>query len=314
MKVPIPFVSQLNETEEQAWLAELRRLMPTEEVVSFSSLPIELYFSVDIAIVANPNPSDLKQLPNLVWVHSVWAGVERLVSELSDESFSIVRLVDPELRHTMAEAVQAWTLFLHRDMYEYARLQRQATWQPLPYTPARNRTVGVLGLGELGRESAERLVATGFNVIGWSRTDKSIPDVRTYSGKEGLEVLLKQSDMLVCLLPLTTETHGLLNFEQFAMMQPGACLLNFSRGALVDEEALQYALNTGQLKHAVLDVFAIEPLPKSHAFWTHPNITVLPHISAQTSVTSASKIVAQNVQNYRLLHLLPDVVNKQRGY
>ncbi|MBM6549535.1 glyoxylate/hydroxypyruvate reductase A [Marinomonas ostreistagni] len=314
VRAAIPFVSQENPEKERVWLETLSKYLPDEAILPLDKLSEGERQLADVAIVANPDPQALKQLPNLVWVHSVWAGVERLVNDLSEQSFSIVRLVDPQLQEAMAEAVQAWSLYLHRDMFEYAKLQRQATWQPLPYVPASARTIGVLGLGELGRASAERLLATGFNVIGWSRNEKIIDQVTTYTGDEGLETVLKSSDIVVCLLPLTKDTRGLLGFEALAMMQPGACIINFARGDVIDEEALQYALNTGQLKHAVLDVFAIEPLPKSHPFWTHPNITVLPHISAQTNIDSACQIVAQNIRNYRLLNLLPDVVDTKRGY
>ena len=314
MRTTIPFITQTDPENERRWLEALSKVMPDESILPLDKLsPAERQLA-DIAIVANPNPDTLKQLPGLVWVQSVWAGVERLVNELAQENFSIVRLIDPALKRTMAEAVQAWTLYLHRDMYEYASQQRRAIWQPLPYVSAAERTIGILGLGELGAASAERLVETGFNVIGWSRREKSLPNVTCYHGQTGLESVLKQSDIVVCLLPLTPDTHALLNQETFALMSPGSCLINFARGAIVDEEALQQALNTGHVKHAVLDVFAIEPLPKSHMFWTHPNITVLPHISAQTDIVSASQVVADNIRNYRHLHLLPDVVDKMRGY
>ena len=280
MRTTIPFIAQTDPDNERRWLEALSNAMPDESILPLAKLTQAERQLADIAIVANPNPEALRQLPSLVWVQSVWAGVERLVSESADETFSVVRLVDPALKLAMSEAVQAWTLYLHRDMYEYANQQRNAVWQPLPYQPASTRTIGVLGLGELGAASAQRLVDTGFNVIGWSRTEKMLANITCCHGRAGLEAVLKQSDIVVCLLPLTPDTHALLNHETIAMMSPGSCLINFARGAIVDEDALQNALNRGHLKHAVLDVFAIEPLPKSHAFWTHPNITVLPHIWA----------------------------------
>lgn len=314
MKITIPFVSRFNEEEERIWLTELSLKMPGESILPFSKLTATEKQNAEIAIVANPDPKDLAQLPNLIWVHSVWAGVERMVRELGSPKYSIVRLVDKELTNTMVEAVMAWTLFLHRDMPAYALQQAQALWQPLPSVPARARTVAVLGLGELGANSAKRLSEFGFSVLGWSRTEKSIDGVTTYFGEDGLEAILKKSDIVVCLLPLTSTTEGLLNFDTLALLKPGAQLINFARGPIVDEEALQYNLNTGHLKHAVLDVFAIEPLPRSHPFWTHPRVTVLPHIAATTSPFSASRIVAQNIRNYRHLNILPDTVDLQAGY
>lgn len=314
MKAPIPFIHRLNEDEERHWLSLLSQKLPDETILPLNKLSQAEREFADIAVVANPDPQDLECLPNLVWIHSVWAGVERIVRELDAPTFSIVRLVDPELSSTMAEAVLAWTLFLHREMPYYAEQQRKAVWQPIPYVAARDRTVGILGLGELGRASVAKLQASGFNVIGWSRTPRTIADVETYSGSEGLEETLKKSDILVCLLPLTSETEHLLDFERFGFLRPGARLINFARGKIIDDEALLYSLNTGQLQHAVLDVFAIEPLPRSHPYWTHPNVTVLPHISAATTVSSASTIVAQNIRNYRYLNILPKTVDIQIGY
>ncbi len=214
----------------------------------------------------------------------------------------------------MAEAVLTWSLFLHRDIPDYSLQQQKALWQPLPYVPARERTVGLLGLGELGKASAERLKSNGFNVIGWSRSQKTIAGVECFSGKEGFESVLNKSDILVCLLPLTQHTENLLSFESMDLIKPGAKLINFARGKIIDDEALLYALNTGRLQRAVLDVFAIEPLPRSHPYWTHPKVSVLPHISAATSIYSASQIVAQNVRNYRMLNILPNTVDLQLGY
>lgn len=314
MKAPIPFIHRLEAADERRWLQELSKKMPDESILPLDKLSDAERQMADIAIVANPDPDALKQLPNLVWVHSVWAGVERMVNELSNPSFSIVRLIDPELSNTMAEAVLAWTLFLHREMPQYTEQQRKAVWQPIPYIPARERTVGILGLGELGKASAERLKDQGFNVIGWSRSEKSLAGIECYTGNEGFEDVLKKSDIIVCLLPLTTHTEHLLSFASMELIKPGAKLINFARGKIIEDEALLYALNTGQLQHAVLDVFSIEPLRPSDPYWTHPKVTVLPHISAATSIVSASNIVAQNIRNYRHVKILPNTVDLQLGY
>ncbi|SBS26929.1 Glyoxylate/hydroxypyruvate reductase A [Marinomonas aquimarina] len=310
----IPFVSSLDEAEELIWLEALSQAMPDESILPLRKLTENERKLSEVAIVANPDPADLQTLPNLVWVHSVWAGVEKLLQQPVASHYSIVRLIDPELSRVMAEAVLAWTLFLHRDMPAYARQQTKAVWQPLPYVAASDRSVGILGLGELGRRAAQALSEQGFKVQGWSRTEKRMEQVQCLFGEEGLEQILKQSDILVCLLPLTTTTEGLLAGDNLAKIKPGAQLINFARGKIVDEDMLLYELNTGRIKHAVLDVFVYEPLPRSHPFWTHPNITVLPHISAPTTVQSASKIVAQNIRNYRHLSVLPDTVDTLLGY
>lgn len=310
----IPFVSTMNESDENVWLQALSKLMPDETILPLRMLNDQARQLVDIAIVANPNPEELQTLPNLVWVHSVWAGVEKILQSPVTHNFSIVRLVDPKLSQTMAEAVLAWTLYLHRDMPEYAAQQAKAVWQPLPYISASERTVGVLGLGELGKEAALLLAKLGFNVIAWSRSQKTIDQIETFSTSGGLDRVLGRSDILICLLPHTPATENLLSFENLSKLKPGAKLINFARGRIIDDEALLYDLNRGHIQHAVLDVFAYEPLPVSHTFWTHPKVTVLPHISAPTTVQSASEIVAQNVRNYRHLRVLPDTVNTQLGY
>ncbi|MFG6468829.1 2-hydroxyacid dehydrogenase [Roseateles sp. BYS87W] len=310
----LPFVAQADADSTAAWVAALQRAMPQERVQPLAALSAEARRDCRVAIVANPHPDDLRTLPALHWVHSVWAGVERLMTDLADTRLHIVRLVDPQLAQTMAEAVLAWTLYLHRDMPTYARLQREARWQPLPAVRAQHRTVGLLGLGALGAAAAAALRQAGFPVLGWSRTPKALPGVHSHHGDDGLDALLAQADVLVCLLPLTPDTRGLLNAARLQRLRPGASLINFARGALVDDAALRDALDTGHLRHAVLDVFATEPLPASSWHWAHPAVTVLPHISAPTDRESASALVAAHVAQYRATGELPAGVDRQRGY
>ncbi|RUM55062.1 MAG: glyoxylate/hydroxypyruvate reductase A, partial [Marinomonas sp.] len=220
----IPFVSSLNAQEEQDWVSALSSALPSESIKPFSTLSKQQKQAAEIAIIANPNPDDLKQLPNLVWVHSVWAGVEKLLQGNATPNYSIVRLIDPELSRTMSEAVLAWSLYLHRNMPDYRMQQAKAVWNPLPYVPASERKIGVLGLGELGQASAKLLSSFGFSVMGWSRSAKDIAGVECLNGQDGLDDLLSQSDILVCLLPQTPETEGLLGHENLSKLKPGAQL------------------------------------------------------------------------------------------
>ena len=310
----IPFISRASLAEQCNWIKHLSAAMPTEEVVLFESLTPEQKQHCEMAIVANPDPKDLLSLPELKWVHSVWAGVERMMSELSSPSFSIVRLIDENLAETMSEAVLAWTLYLHRDMPTYALQQRNGLWLQQPMVRAEDRRISVLGLGELGRVSAERLAANGFTVFGWSRHPKCLDGIECFHGESGLTDLLKQTDILVCLLPLTTQTRGLLGQENLSLLPAGASLINFARGPIIDDEVLIRKLATGDLSHAVLDVFAHEPLPHSHPYWGHDKVTVLPHISAPTNPVSASEIVAKNIREYRSTGRVPLAVDPLRGY
>jgi glyoxylate/hydroxypyruvate reductase A len=199
-------------------------------------------------------------------------------------------------------------------MPAYARQQAQKRWQPLPYSRPTQRTVSLLGLGALGSASAERLLAAGFKVCGWSRRPKSLPGIECFCGESGLEAMLAQTGILACLLPLTSETRGLLNAERLARLPAGASLINFARGPIVVDEDLRAALDRGHLDHAVLDVFAIEPLPTDQWQWQHPGVTVLPHCSAQTDRETASRIVADNIRRYRKDGELPACIDMERGY
>ncbi|MBL4907258.1 MAG: glyoxylate/hydroxypyruvate reductase A [Sneathiella sp.] len=314
MSEVIPFVSQLELKEEQEWIEVLSRQLPKERIVGFSALTAADKKDAKIAIVANPNPDEISQLPNLVWIHSVWAGVERLVGELGDQPFGIVRLIDPELARTMAEAVLAWSLYLHRDMPAYARQQKNRQWKEIPYRSVSNRTVGILGLGELGTAAAQLLAGIGFKVIGWSRSQKQVDNVITKSGEDGLAETVSRSDILVSLLPLTDQTRGLIDKSVFDNLPDQAGLINFGRGPVVAIEDLVRALDQGRLSHAVLDVFEQEPLPTESALWDHDAITVLPHISAPTNMKTASEIVARNIVLYRQKGILPVTVSRKLGY
>lgn len=310
----IALITRLDAAEERAWLDSLRQAMPDETIHPIDAMSEEDRARTEIAIVANPDPSALRRLPNLRWVQSLWAGVERLVGELPGFDRPIVRLVDPELARTMAEAVLAWSLYLSRDMPAYAMQQRARLWQPRPYRSAGETRIGLLGLGALGRVAAGQLLSVGFQVSGWSRSPKTIDGVDTVSGEAGLAGLLARSDILVCLLPLTAQTRGLLDARRLAMMPPGAALINFGRGPIVETGALLDALDNGPLDHAVLDVFDKEPLEPDSPLWRHPKVTILPHISAPTNPRTAAGVVAGNIARYRMSGILPDGIDPQRGY
>lgn len=310
----LPFIAHPDSPFEAEWIAALQAAMPDETIVPFGALDAAARASCTFAIVANPRPQDLRCLPRLQWVHSVWAGVERLLADLADLELKIVRLVDPQLAQTMAEAVLAWTLYLHRDMPRYAAQQRKRQWLQQDYVRPQHKTVSLLGLGALGEAAARRLLAAGFRVQGWSRTPRTIEGVHCYAGQEGLATLLASTDILVCLLPLTHQTMGLLNDATLGLLRPQTGLINFARGAIIEDQALQRALESGAVGHAVLDVFASEPLPADSWHWTHPQVTVLPHISAPTDRQTASAIVAQNVARYRRTGEIPIAVDRGRGY
>lgn len=319
----ILFLSSLPPVEDQQWLAHFKKQLPHDTILPIEKISEQQAHTIEIAIVANPDPSLLTQFPNLVWIHSLWAGVERLVEGISNlnsaqaiqlDNVKLVRLVDPQLARTMAEAALTWTLFLYRNLPQYAAQQRRKIWHPLPVTCIEKTTVSILGAGELGLASSEALCRQGFNVKCWSRSEKNINGVEHFSGLQQLAKMLQQTDILLCLLPLTPSTRGLLNKDMLNNLPRGAKLINFARGAIVNHDHLLELLDSEHLSHAVLDVFEQEPLPTDSALWEHPNVSVLPHISATTNLHSASKIVASNIQQYHQSGQIPESIDLSRGY
>ncbi|MEQ8778658.1 MAG: glyoxylate/hydroxypyruvate reductase A [Roseibium album] len=315
MKPVVPFVPEATSHERDMWQEELgRTLAPYATVKPFEKLTDDERQTATVAIVANPDPADVAALPNLVWVQSLWAGVERLTAELPQDGPLIVRLADPQMADTMSEAVLAWTLYVHRDMPRYMHQQRNKVWQEQLLKTPQERTVGVLGLGKLGSASAQRLRANGFRVLGWSRGEKTRDGIICFHGKEGLFNLLEQSDIVVVLVPLTSETRGMLSSEELNGCKKGAAIINFARGPILDVDALVAALDRGHLSHAVLDVFDEEPLTPESPLWQHDKVTVLPHISAPTITGTASMIVARNIRAYLESGRIPQHVDRMQGY
>ena len=245
-------------------------------------------------------------------VLSLWAGVEKIVGNTTLTQ-PLTRMVDPGLTQGMVEWVTGHVLRHHLG------LDAQITGQHLGWVKkvpplAQDRPVSLLGLGALGLACAEALTALGFPVTGWSRTAHTHSTIRCLSGPDGLRTCLSTGQITVLLLPNTPETENTLNRNSLAWMPRGAVVINPGRGTLIDDAALLAALNTGQIAHATLDVFRTEPLPQDHPYWAHPNVTVTPHIAAETRPDRAARVIAQNIarcdSGQPLLHL----VDRTRGY
>jgi glyoxylate/hydroxypyruvate reductase A len=314
MNLPIAFVSRADQASEAQWIKTLSQALPNERILAYGEMSPDERQTCEFAIVANPDPQNIAELPNLKWMHSLWAGVEKLVAELGETAPPIVRLVDGELSRVMAEAVLAWTHYLQRDMPAYRTQQSQGIWKELDYRHPSDMTIGVLGLGELGTEATKYLTRAGFKVVGWSRSQKAIEGVTCVNGADGLETLFQSSDIIACVVPLTPQTRGLINAEALSKMKKGASIINFARGAVIVADDLLAALDAGHIDHAVLDVFEQEPLDGSSRFWSHPRVTVLPHISAPTKPETSAAIVAKNYNHWRATGDLPTTVDMSRGY
>ncbi|MEL6892343.1 MAG: glyoxylate/hydroxypyruvate reductase A [Actinomycetota bacterium] len=316
----VPYVRRADWPRHDALLRELRAAvaLTSERSIRFVELDHlhdDERSDVRVAIVDGPAPEQLASLPGLQWVQSTWAGVEAIIADVP-EHVRIARMIDPQLGHTMAEAVLAWTLYLHRDMPRYAAQQTAKEWIEQPLVRTSDRRVGVLGLGALGAVAATTLAQHGFDVAGWSRTPRAVSGVETHAGETGLAMLLERSDIVVNLLPDTPDTLGLLDARAFASMPDGVGLINFGRGPTVIDDDLLAALADGSVEHAVLDVFVTEPLPDGHPYWDHPRVTVLPHISGPTSPDTAAVIALDNVRTWLETGALPTdaLVDRERGY
>lgn len=310
----ILLATNFDAAELAAWWPELQRALPGERLLRDRS-ELVAGESIDIALVANPPPAALAGLPGLRLIQSLWAGVDKLLGDSSvPADVPLARMVDPAMNEAMAETALWAVLSVQREFFAYARQQREPVWRQLPQRRADETTVVVLGLGQMGRTCALRLAGNGCPVSGWSRSETKVAGIDTFAGQSGLARVLATADVVVNLLPLTDATRGLFNAQTFAQMRRGAALVNLARGGHVVEADLLAALASGQLGHAVLDVFANEPLPAAHAFWSHPRITVLPHVAALTDPRSAALIVARNVLALRQGRALENLVDRSRGY
>ncbi len=271
--------------------------------------------AIDYALVWHPPPGLLAALPNLKLIFGLGAGIDHLLRDPElPRHVPIVRLVDPYMTDAMSEYVAWSVLRLHRQDLDYLAQQRAARWQERDQKNAAERPVGILGFGKLGEDAARKLRALGFPVAGWSRSRKDVPGFQLYSGAEGLAALLGLSEILVCLLPLTAETAGILNAANFARLPRGAGLVNAARGCHLVEPDLLAALDSGQLSGAILDVFQEEPLPANHLFWRHPRIIVTPHVAAETHPPTAAPIIAAAISAFEAGEPVPNQVDLARGY
>ena len=252
--------------------------------------------------------------PNLELIFSVGAGVDQFdVSQLPSH-VPLIRMLEPGIAEGMVEYVTMAVLALHRDLVHYIVQQREQSWREIRITPAANRHVGVMGLGLLGQAVLERLKPFGFPLAGWNRSPRTIKDVSCHAGGEALPDFLAQTDILVCLLPLTDETRGILNTSLFERLPRGAQLVNVGRGGHLVEADLIAALDHGALSAAVLDVAEHEPLPTGHPFWRHPRILLTPHIASMTTPEAAVDFVLDTIARHRRGEALPGRVDRDRGY
>jgi glyoxylate/hydroxypyruvate reductase A len=257
--------------------------------------------------------ADFTPFTRLRAVLSLWAGVEGIVSDPT-LTVPLCRMVDPGLTHGMVEWVAGHVLRYHLGIDAHLAGQ-DGVWRNGIIPPlASDRSVGVLGLGEIGAAVALALAGLGFDVHGWSRRPRELPAITTHAGPDGLAALLRRSDILVALLPATPDTESILDARTLALLPDGAQLINPGRGTLIDDAALLEALDRGHIAHATLDVFRQEPLPPDHPYWAHPCVTVTPHIASETRPETASETIAANIRRGESGLPFLHVVDRAAGY
>ena len=270
---------------------------------------------IEYAFVWAPEPGTLRKFPNLKCIFSIGAGVDHLLKDPDlPYDVPIVRMVEPELTQGMTEYITMHVLRYHREVPTLEQQQRENDWHELIAPTAPSRKVGLLGIGVLGQDCARVLHALKFDLASWSRTPKQIEGVQSFHGATGLDSFLARTEILVCLLPLTAETEGILNRDLFSKLPRGAWLINAGRGGHQVEEDIVVALDNGQLAGATLDVFRTEPLPTDSPFWTHPRVTLTPHIASVTQQVSAIKQVVANIRRIQAGEVPLNTVDKELGY
>lgn len=269
---------------------------------------------IDVALVWQPVEGDLRRYPNLKAILSAATGVDHILKDRFLPDVPICRILDPYSGQQMSEYVLYFLMRFHRLFYRIDEDRRNKVWRRPPFVETRDRTVGVLGLGNIGSTVASRIAALGFNTQGWSRTAKELGNVNCLTGTEGFEHLLRTSHVLVNALPLTAETTGILNGDAFDRMPEGSFLINIGRGQHVDIPALISRLDSGHIERAALDVFDREPLAPENPLWTHPRVEVTPHISATTNLRTASEQVIENYRRMKAGLPLLNVIDRKRGY
>jgi glyoxylate/hydroxypyruvate reductase A len=302
----------------ERWRDRFRAALPGRDVVS---IPDDAHdpLAIDYAAVWKPKHGELAAFPNLKVIFNLGAGVDAVLSDPQRPDVPLVRVAVDDLTSRMTEYVVMHTLMHHRQQSYLAGCQTRREWAPREQWPASAVRVGVLGLGVLGRHAAAMLHALGFQVAGWSVTRKSLAGISCYAGHGELGAFLARTDILVCLLPLTPQTSGLLCRELFLQLAKngplgGPVVINAGRGGLQNESDILDCLDNGVLKAVTLDVFEAEPLSPASRLWRHPAVTISPHNAADTDPGTISSYVAGQILNFEMGGALENVVDRARGY
>lgn len=297
------------------WQELVTKKLP--EVIWHSWPNIDDPHSIDIIVAWIPPRNYQTDYPNLKVLYSVGAGVDQFNLATVPEYVQVVRMLDPAISEMMNEYILTSVLCIHRGFPSYFNNNQLRNWQPLKVKKTHAQTVGILGMGNLGLAAAKRLTPMGFKVIGWSRNSKVSNQLevgKNYYGAQQLNAFLGQTNILVCLLPLTDETRGILNQQTLSMLPKGASVVNVGRGQHIVVNDLINLLDKNHLSTAILDVFEKEPLDPNSPLWDHPNILITPHVAANTQDDSAGQVLLKNLLRYLNSQQMTGIVDRKLGY
>ncbi len=303
--------------DPQVWIGHFKTHAPDRIVVTERQ---ETDPAIDYALVWKQTPGSLKNLPNLKVIFSLGAGVDHVFRDDAIPDVPLVRIISDDLTMRMTEYVVWQVLDHHRLGHRYRKQQKNHVWHEDPRQPAAHEvTVGIMGLGVLGRDAAQKLKNLGFNITGWSRRPQQIDGVETFHGKDGFSAFLKTADIFVSLLPLTPGTKGILSMSMFAQLKSdgplGApVLINAGRGGLQNEADILAALERGLLSAVSLDVFNQEPLPQDSPLWDHPKVTITPHAAASSSAAALVPQIIRQIEAFERDGTLENVVDRNTQY
>ena len=295
------------------WIYELKRQAPDLDARGLDGVGDPA--AVEVAITWKLPHGLFRTYPNLALIQSMAAGVDHVLADPHRPAgVPVSRVVDPLMARSMVHQVALAVLRWHRRQDWVESLRAEARWPTGVVFDADAVRVGVLGLGHLGQAVARAMQDLGFAAAGWARSPKVIDGLDCHHGPEGLRALAAWSSVLVCLLPLTPETAGILNADLFERMPPGSLLVNVGRGGHLVEADLLAALQTGRLGGATLDVFRTEPLPADHPFWIHPKIRVTPHVASMIDAETGASVIAANIRSFEATGTCEAIADPVRGY
>lgn len=269
---------------------------------------------VEFIVAWKPHKGYITEFPNAKVIQSAGAGIDHLLHTTLPENVKVTRIVDEELKQEMFEHVLACVMISMKNIYKYSKLKVDKNWKPSNYQSIKDTTITILGLGEIGKLVAEKLVDLGFKVKGWANSKKELKGIESFFGQEQLAEAVENTNFIVNILPLTAETKGILNKKFFDKCSENTVLINVGRGAhLVDEDLIE-AIKFGQIKEAFLDVFNEEPLPVNHPFWENENVFITPHVASITNTSTALRQISDNYYKMKQKDVLKNEVSLQKGY